>query len=112
MTVVLRSNNMAESKKLWGGRFEGKTDPGFAAFNNSFRFDRRLFEADLVASISYCEALVGAGVLSGEEGSQIRNALEKILEQGRVDESYLNDSSAEDVHSFVEARLIELTGDV
>ena len=32
---------MSESKKLWGGRFEGKTDPGFAEFNNSFRFDRR-----------------------------------------------------------------------
>ena len=103
---------MSESKKLWGGRFEGKTDPGFAAFNNSFRFDRRLFEADVVASIAYCEALVGAGVLSGEEGSQIRNALETILEQGRADESYLSDSSAEDVHSFVEARLISLTGDV
>ena len=103
---------MAESKKLWGGRFEGKTDPGFAAFNNSFRFDRRLFETDVVASIAYCEALVGAGVLSAEEGSQIRNALEKILAEGRADESYLNDSSAEDVHSFVEARLISLTGDV
>ena len=103
---------MAESKKLWGGRFEGKTDPGFAAFNNSFRFDRRLFEADVVASIAYCEALVGAGVLSAGEGSQIRNALEKILEQGRADESYLNDSSPEDVHSFVEARLIEEIGDI
>ena len=48
---------MAESKKLWGGRFEGKTDPGFAEFNNSFRFDRRLFEADVVASIAYCRGV-------------------------------------------------------
>ena len=103
---------MSESKKLWGGRFEGKTDPGFAAFNNSFGFDRRLFEVDVVASIAYCEALDGAGVLSGEEGNQIRNALERILEQGRADESYLNDSSVEDVHSFVEARLIDEIGDV
>jgi argininosuccinate lyase len=103
---------MAESKKLWGGRFEGKTDPGFSVFNNSLRFDRRLFEADVVASIAYCEALEGAGVLSAEEGTQIRNGLEKILEQGRADESYLSDSSAEDVHSFVEARLIEQIGDV
>ena len=35
-----------------------------------------------------------------------------ILEKGRTDQSYFNDSSAEDVHSFVEARLIELTGDL
>ena len=103
---------MSESKKLWGGRFEGKTDPGFAAFNNSFGFDHRLFEADVAASIAYCEALEGAGVLSAGEGSQIRNALEKIIEQGRADASYLNNSSVEDVHSFVEARLIEEIGDV
>ena len=103
---------MSESKKLWGGRFEGKTDPGFAEFNNSFRFDRRLFEPDVVASVAYCTALEGVGVLTAEEGNQIRNALEKILAQGRADESYLNDPNAEDVHSFVEARLIELTGDV
>ncbi len=103
---------MSESKKLWGGRFEGKTDPGFAEFNNSFRFDRRLFNADVLASIAYSHALEDAGVLKAEEGNQIRNALETILQKGRADESYLNDSSAEDVHSFVEARLIELAGDV
>ena len=98
---------MDESKKLWGGRFAGKTDPGFAEFNNSFRFDRRLFAADVTASIAYCEALEGAGVLTTEEGTQIRHALKEILEKGSF-----NDSSAEDVHSFVEAGLIELTGDL
>src|ERR1051325_4269243 len=98
---------MDESKKLWGGRFAGKTDPGFAEFNNSFRFDRRLFAADVTASIAYCEALEGAGVLTAEEGNQIRGALKEILET-----SSFNDSSAEDIHSFVEARLIELTGDL
>ena len=98
---------MSESKKLWGGRFEGKIDPGFAEFNNSYRFDRRLFAADVTASIAYCDALVKAGVITAEEGSQIRNALEEILKSG-ADEV----SSAEDVHSFVEARLIEMIGDV
>ena len=100
---------MDESKKLWGGRFSGKTDPGFAEFNNSFRFDRRLFEADVTASIAYCEALVGAGVLTADEGNQIRGALAEILKKGNAD---FNDGSAEDVHSFVEARLIEMTDDL
>src|SRR5215510_14133829 len=103
---------MDESKKLWGGRFAGKTDPGFADFNNSFRFDRRLFAADVTASIAYCEALEGARVLTAEEGTQIRRALGDILDTGKADERYFHDSSAEDVHSFVEARLIELTGDL
>ena len=103
---------MDESKKLWGGRFAGKTDPGFAEFNNSFRFDRRLFSADVTGSVAYCEALERAGVLTADEGSQIRRALAEILAQGNTDATYFNASSAEDVHSFVEARLIELTGDL
>src|SRR5215212_1349241 len=98
---------MSESKKLWGGRFEEKTDPGFAEFNNSYCFDRRLFEADITASIAYCDALVDAGVIEADEGSQIRNALDTILQSGAPE-----NRSVEDVHSFVEARLIESTGDV
>ncbi|HEX3253659.1 MAG TPA: argininosuccinate lyase [Pyrinomonadaceae bacterium] len=102
---------MGESKKLWGGRFEGKTDPGFAEFNNSFRFDRRLFGVDVTASIAYAEALVRASVLTVDEGNEIRAALESMLEKGNADELYFNES-AEDVHSFVEARLIDLVGDL
>jgi argininosuccinate lyase len=103
---------MAESKNLWGGRFAGKTDAGFAEFNSSFRFDRRLFEADVIASIAYCAALETAGVLRPEEGTQIRTALDTIIKRGRKDQSYFDDVFAEDVHSFVEARLIALAGDV
>lgn len=91
---------------MWGGRFKDKTDPGFAAFNNSFRFDRRLFEADVAASIAYSQALEDAQVISPQEGAQIRAALKTILENGCAD-----DPHAEDVHSFVEARLVELAGD-
>jgi argininosuccinate lyase len=94
--------------KLWGGRFEGKTDPGFAEFNNSFRFDRRLFAVDVTASIAYSRALEAAGVLTSEEGIAIREALDRILKNDHD----FNDATAEDVHSFVEARLIELTGDL
>src|SRR5215213_1887217 len=102
-----REEFMSESKKLWGGRFEGAIDPGFAEFNNSYRFDRRLFEADVTASIAYCQALEDAGVITANEGAQIRNALNTILKSGAAE-----NHSAEDVHSFVEACLIELIGDV
>lgn len=98
---------MSQSKKLWGGRFEGEIDPGFAEFNNSYRFDRRLFEADVTASIAYCDALIKAGVIDAAEGTQIHNALHAIVKSG-ADEVH----PAEDVHSFVEARLIEMIGDV
>ncbi|HEY3580571.1 MAG TPA: lyase family protein, partial [Pyrinomonadaceae bacterium] len=91
---------------MWGGRFKGRSDPQFAEFNNSFRFDRRLFEVDVRASIAWCDALEHAGIVTSTEASQIRHGLEQIGEQG-VDAGSL----AEDVHSFVEARLVELIGD-
>jgi argininosuccinate lyase len=94
-------------KNLWGGRFSGKADPGFAEFNNSFRFDRRLFVVDVRASIAYCAALERAGVLTPTEAMQIRNGLESVRAEGASVQSV-----AEDVHSYVEARLVELVGDV
>jgi len=103
---------MADSKNLWGGRFKGEPDSGFAAFNSSFPFDRRLFEADVAASIAYARALLGAGVLTSDETTAITSALEQMLNAGRAGSDYFNDSTAEDVHSFVEARLIESIGDL
>src|SRR5437867_8118581 len=97
-------------KNLWGGRFAGETDPQFARFNQSFSFDRRLFETEIRASLAYCDGLVAAGVLTSAEGQQIKSALTSILDRGRADESYF-DESAEDIHSFVEERLVEMIGD-
>ncbi len=96
---------------LWGGRFQGDADPGFAEFNRSFGFDRRLFEVDVRASIAHCRGLEAGGVLTAEDSEQIRSALTTILEHGRTDAAYFNELAAEDVHSFVEARLVELVGD-
>jgi argininosuccinate lyase len=96
---------------LWGGRFQGDADPGFAEFNRSFGFDRRLFEVDVRASIAHCRGLEAGGVLTAADSEQIRSALTTILERGRTDAAYFDELAAEDVHSFVEARLVELVGD-
>ena len=100
---------MSKSKKLWGGRFTGEADSSFAAFNNSFKFDVRLLQVDVDGSRAYCQALLRAGVLSEEEARAIQGGLSEILERSKA-ESF-SDESAEDVHSFVEARLVELVGD-
>src|SRR5882724_8356313 len=102
---------MADSKNLWGGRFNGKSDPGFAAFNNSLDFDRRLFEADVQGSIAYCKALTQAGVISSEEANTIQTGLLTILANSRSHPGYFDEFPAEDVHSFVETRLVALTGE-
>jgi len=99
------------NQNLWGGRFTGETDRGFAEFNSSFAYDRRLFEVDVRASIAHCEGLVQAAVLSMTEADQIKSALKQILEHGQSSPAYFEELPAEDVHSFVEARLVEMIGD-
>jgi argininosuccinate lyase len=98
-------------EKLWGGRFEGGVDPKFFAFNRSFDFDRRLLEAEIRASIAHCNALTGAGVLTEDEAEEIRRGLNTIGELALAKPNYLEQPAAEDVHSFVEARLVELIGE-
>lgn len=101
---------MTLDKKLWGGRFTSAADPSFAKFNSSFAFDRRLFAADIRASIAHCNGLRGAGVLTTEEADQIVAGLQAILDEATSRADYF-DEPAEDVHSFVEARLVEMIGE-
>src|SRR5229473_3389576 len=101
----------ARNKNLWGGRFSGETDRGFAEFNRSFGFDRRLFEVDIRASIAHCDGLAAAGVLTANESERIKSALTIIFERGHTNAGYFDELSAEDVHSFVEVRLVEMIGD-
>jgi argininosuccinate lyase len=102
---------MTESKNLWGGRFTGKADERFVEFNRSFGFDRRLFEADVRASLAHCEGLRGVGVLTDAESEQIKSGLQTILKRAQADARYFDELPSEDVHSFVEARLVQLAGD-
>ena len=102
---------MSESKDLWGGRFTGQADEGFKEFNRSFGFDRRLFGADIEASLAHCDGLRGAGVLDEDEAGQIKTALRTMLERATAFDNYFNELPSEDVHSFIESRLIELIGD-
>src|SRR5687767_1354088 len=100
---------MTQTKNLWGGRFTEKPDETFREFNDSFRFDRRLFAADVRASIAHANGLTGAGVLSAEEGKSITDALASLLKS--ADDARFFENDAEDVHSFIESKLVELIGD-
>jgi argininosuccinate lyase len=102
---------MSDSKNLWGGRFSGAADAGFAAFNQSFGFDRRLFAADVWASKAHCQGLLGAGVLTATEADAIRTALDQLLARAEAEADFFDSLPSEDVHSFIESRLIEAIGD-
>jgi argininosuccinate lyase len=95
---------------LWSGRFDTAPDPAAFDFGISFGFDRLLFEDDVTGSIAWAEALAAAGVLSPEDATAIIAALKQILDEGRrAPESVAGPD--EDVHSYVERRLIERVGD-
>jgi argininosuccinate lyase len=95
---------------LWGGRFQGRVHPSIAAFNRSFDFDRALFGSDVTASRAWARALRGAGVLAADEMSALEKAFAELLTKAS-DDTFLRDANVEDVHSFLESRLAELTGD-
>lgn len=102
---------MTETKKLWGGRFTAGADATFAKFNNSFYFDKRLFEADIRGSVAHCDGLFQAGILTRMEAERIKTGLWTILKRSDFDKKYFDETDAEDVHSFIESRLIQLIGD-
>ena len=96
---------------IWGGRFTQGMDEAFERFNNSFRLDRRLISEDIEGSMAYAEALEKAGVLSDRELRQILDGLGKIRHRAQQDPGFLEEAKDEDVHSFVEARLVEIVGE-
>jgi argininosuccinate lyase len=95
---------------LWSGRFETDPDPAAFDFGISFGFDRALFEDDVIGSLAWAEALGAAGVLSAEDTRAIVGGLRSILEDGRRDPSTIAGPD-EDVHSFVERKLVERIGE-
>ncbi len=100
----------AQNKNLWSGRFDVDPDAAVFDFGASFRFDRRLFEDDVTGSIAWSEAIEKAGVLTADDGRQIRGALDDILERGRKDPAFVSGPD-EDIHSFVERQLVERIGE-
>ncbi|ENM5761125.1 argininosuccinate lyase [Vibrio mimicus] len=97
---------------LWGGRFTQAADSRFKAFNDSLRFDYRLAEQDIVGSIAWSKALVSVNVLSVQEQQQLEQALNHLLKSVQQDPEQILVSDAEDIHSWVEQKLIEQVGDL
>jgi len=107
----MNQTNNSSANNLWGGRFTGKADNKFVEFNRSFGFDYRLLAADIHGCAAHCEGLRRAGVLTDEEADKIQSGLQTVLEQSAQSNEIFTDSQAEDVHSFIESRLVEIIGD-
>ena len=96
--------------QLWGGRFTKETDKLVYNFNASISFDQKFYKQDIRGSKAHVRMLAKQGILTEEERDQILGGLDSILadvESGKLEIT----SEYEDIHSFVEANLIDRIGD-
>src|SRR6202158_1097300 len=96
--------------RLWGGRFEREPDKRFDALQRSFSFDRRLLPYELAVDRAWAKALQGIGILTAAEVHDTLLALADIERRIRSDPAFLEGSTAEDVHHFVESALVHELG--
>ena len=96
--------------KLWGGRFTKETNKLVESFNESLSFDHRFYKQDIRGSIAHVKMLAKQNILTDDERDKIiegLNSIEKDIKSGVLK----FDDGSEDIHSYVEAHLIERIGD-
>ena len=95
--------------KLWGGRFTKETNKLVENFNESLSFDHRFYKQDIRGSIAHVKMLAKQNILTDNERDKIIEGLNSI--EADIDSGKLKfDDGSEDIHSFVEAHLIERIG--
>lgn len=96
--------------QLWGGRFTKETDQLVYNFNASISFDKKFYRQDIEGSMAHVKMLAKQGILTEDEKTEILAGLRGILKD--VEEGTLEISHQyEDIHSFVEAVLIDRIGE-
>ncbi|AHG79046.1 Argininosuccinate lyase [Mannheimia varigena USDA-ARS-USMARC-1388] len=97
---------------LWGGRFTQQADAKFKYFNDSLRFDYRLVIQDIEGSIGWAKAIQSVGILTEAELEQLIAALKEVRAEVEPNLAIILKDDAEDIHSWVESKLIEKVGDL
>jgi len=96
--------------QLWGGRFQKKTDDLVYEFNASITFDKTFFKEDLEGSRAHVKMLAKQGIITEDDKKAILEGLdsiEKDVDSGKLEIT----TEYEDIHSFVEANLIDRVGE-
>lgn len=95
---------------VWGGRFQQKVSDDFRHFNDSLAIDKCMLPQDIVASIAWAKALEKVGVLTRKECQKLQETLQTIADEVDSGKQVIALGNAEDIHSWVEAQLIEKVG--
>jgi argininosuccinate lyase len=106
-------SNEQESVKMWSGRFREPLDAEFESWQRSILFDWRLLNEEIAASKAHASALHAAKILTEDETEELRNALDAIAAEhaSEAGKALVRDhATAEDIHHFVELKLVERVG--
>jgi len=106
-------SNEQQSVKMWSGRFREPLDAEFEKWQRSIVFDWRLLDEEVTASKAHASALCAASILTKDETTELRAALDEIAAEHASDagKALVRDhASAEDIHHFVELSLVERVG--
>ncbi len=96
---------------LWSGRFSEPIDSALWDLSQSYSFDHVLYRHDLRGTRAHVRGLIGAGLLSEEQGVTLSGALDEV--EAEFDQGlFVRAATDEDIHMAIERRVIELTGDV
>ena len=90
--------------KLWQGRFDAPEAADADAFNESLSFDKKLWRADITASVAHATMLGRCGILSEAEANAVCEGLKGIYAD--IESGALAIEGQEDIHSFVEGQLV------
>ena len=96
--------------KLWGGRFKNKLDEKAFIFNESFSFDKILYEVDIIGSIAHVKMLSKQKIIDKKSSNNILKGLTQILNDIKQNKISLNEKNYEDIHSFIESKLLKIIG--
>ena len=97
--------------KMWAGRTDGATAEIADDFNSSIRFDSKMFKQDILGSIAHAAMLCKQSIITKEERDLLSDGLSGILDD-ILEQKLKIDSTAEDIHMFVEQVLTQRIGDV
>jgi argininosuccinate lyase len=106
-------SNEQQSMKMWSGRFREPLDAEFEQWQRSIGFDWQLLEEEIAASKAHASALGAAQILTQNETAELRGALDSIAVEfaSEAGKALVRDHpAAEDIHHFVEIKLVERVG--
>ncbi len=97
---------------LWGGRFTEGPDERFKNYNDSLKFDYRMALEDIEGSVAWADAIHEAGVLTDQECVDLKKALDELHKEAEDNIHAIASAGDEDIHSYIERRLIEKVGNL